>query len=48
MGLTSTKPDLISTTLMRLVAEGKWNPDSTDYNLIALPTEEARGRRPPA
>ncbi len=40
--LPTTDPKLISTTLERLVAKGLWNKDSTVYNLIALPTEQAR------
>ena len=37
-----TDPALVSTALKNLVAKGLWNKNSTDYNLIALPTEEAR------
>lgn len=38
----TTDPALVSPDLKDLVAKGLWNKDSTDYNLIALPTDPAR------
>ena len=38
----TTDPALVSRALKDLVAKGLWNKDSTDYNLIALPTDPAR------
>lgn len=38
----TTDPALVSSALKNLVAKGRWNKDSTDYNLIALPTDQAR------
>jgi hypothetical protein len=42
--LPTTDPKLFSTVLEDLVKRGLWNKDSTVYNLIALPTEQARLR----
>jgi hypothetical protein len=38
----TTDPKLISKVLEDLVDRGLWNKNSTDYNLIALPTDPAR------
>jgi hypothetical protein len=38
----TTDPKRVSPALKNLVAKGLWNKDSTDYNLIALPTDPAR------
>ncbi|MCA3585936.1 MAG: hypothetical protein IOD03_19950, partial [Methylocystis sp.] len=40
--IPTTDPALVSPDLKNLVAKGLWNKDSTDYNLIALPTDPAR------